>query len=166
MIPDEESTGKCSRIINRLAEKYQSVSFQPHITLSALPDWPKERIFETIGRIADTTSTPLLNTKKVQCKKAPYQKITLEIERSKELNVIFNKIDEHLGGDYSKREYPHISFFYSRLPCKELKHDVKELEKTIPGKVTGKRIALVHCKGTPEEWRMLYERKLNEIFDL
>lgn len=119
-------------------------------------------IIETTAKIAEETPPLLLDTKQVYCKKPPYQKITLEVERSAELHAIHTKIDNLFGGEYSKKEYPHISFFYSLKPCDELQREVSKIGRIVPQKVLGQKIALVHCKGTPEVWRMLYEWKLNE----
>lgn len=159
---DAESEKECGRLVNYLAGKYQESSFLPHITLGGVPDWPDKNIKSALERIVGATAPFELHTKSVQCKSSPYQKVTLAIESSSELHRLHQKTDTVLKGDYSKKEYPHISFLYSSLSCEKLQDEVYEIEKIKPQKVAIKEIALFHCKGTPDKWRMLYTCRLPE----
>lgn len=145
-----------SQIIRQLAEKYHSISFQPHITLAGVPDWPEYEMIQAIQKIAVGTSPFELVAKKVHCKSSPYQKITLEVEKSGDLNALHKKTDTLFSGDFSKKEYPHISLLYSSLRCKDLQQQMADIEIDLPHKICLNRIALVHCKGTAEDWRTLY----------
>lgn len=159
---DDYSDAHCREMINELAEKYQSVAFQPHITLAGMPEWVEERIKNEVDRISDSISSFELPLKTVRCKNSPYQKLTIEVAESDKLNQIHQMIDAVFEGEYSKREYPHISFLYSTISCKNLQQERRKMDNYKPRKVVGNRIALVHCKGTPEKWRVLYRCKLNE----
>lgn len=112
-------------------------------------------------RIADEVCPFELTTQTIKCKSAPYQKITLGIEKSLTLHHVHQRVNNVFEGDHSKKNYPHISFLYSTLPCKKFREDVKEISKIRPKHIFADRIALVHCKGTPEEWRTLYMCALN-----
>lgn len=161
MIFDEKSAKVFSRIINRLAEKYRSETFQPHLTLAGVPDWPEQRMIQAVEQIRCSTYPFELLTSKVRCKSFPYQKITLEVEKTEALESFHQEIDKIFEGDYSKKAYPHISLLYSPLSCKNLQNEWKEIEQGCPNDVLGNKIALVHCKGTPKDWRTLYIGKLN-----
>lgn len=126
-----------------------------------MPDWPAEKVIEAMERVADESAPFELTTQTIHCKSSPYQKITLGIEKSPVLLHIHQRVNHAFEGKYSKKNYPHISFLYSTLPCKKLRKDLKEIAKISPEYVFADRIALVHCKGTPEEWRTLYMCALN-----
>lgn len=151
-----------SRIIKNLAETYHSESFQPHLTLAGVPDWTEEQMVHGIKRLAATVSPLELSLEKIHCKRSPYQKITIEVERSGALNTLHQKIDKLFGGNYSKTKYPHISLLYSRLECNDLQQVASEIKYRLPPKSILDRIALIRCKGTPEEWRTLYIGKMEE----
>lgn len=110
-----------------------------------------------IDEIIEEVTPFELITQKVLCKPTPYQKITFGIRESPVLNYLHQKTDALFEGDYSKKDYPHISFLYSKIPCKNIDpEELDEIKRGTPKQVAFNRIALVHCKGTPEEWRMLY----------
>ncbi len=155
LIPDSESGSRCSSIIKGLADRYQSVSFPPHITLAGVPDWPEDRLEKEMATIAKSTEQFRLPTKIVRCGTSPYQKITLEIEKTPGLNALHQQVDEAFKGRFSKREYPHLSFLYSRLPCDELEQELNEIERLKPSRIWAEQVALVDCNGTPEDWRMV-----------
>lgn len=145
-----------SGIIKNLAETYHSESFQPHLTLAGVPDWAEEQMVQGIKRLAAAVSPLELSLEKIHCKRSPYQKITVEVEKSEALNALHQKIDKIFGGNYSKTKYPHISLLYSRLKCKDLQQVASEIRHRLPPKSVLDRIALIRCKGTPEDWRTLY----------
>nr|WP_255695588.1 2'-5' RNA ligase family protein [Rhodohalobacter sp. 614A] len=160
MIPEEQAEMELGKSIQDLAEKYQSEPFQPHLTLAGIPHWTEEQMVKEIQKISGSTLPIELFLEKVQCKRFPYQKITIEVERTEELHALHQETDRLFGGDYSKTEYPHISLLYSTLECGGLQKTVSQLNEQIPPKVLLDRIALIRCKGTPEAWRTLYMRKL------
>lgn len=149
-----------SRIINSLAEKFISEPFQPHLTLAGVPDWDEERMVEEVKNIAGSTSQLELPLEKVRCKHSPYQKITVEVERAEALSSLHQRTNNHFEGSYSKTDYPHISLLYSHLECEGLQQIISEINEYIPQKVLLNRIALVRCKGTPDDWRTLYIGKM------
>lgn len=144
-----------------MAEKHHTQPFQPHITLAGVPDWPEDEMIETVKEISKSTPPFQLAVKEVHCKSSPYQKITLEIEKSVDLNSLHQKTDTLFGGDFSKKEYPHISLLYSTMTCKHLQQDLAIIKKDLPQRIYLNRIALIRCKGTPEDWRTLYRSRLD-----
>lgn len=107
-------------------------------------------------KLASETSPFEVFAKDVQCKENSYQKITLEIEKTADLTSLHQKLDNVLSGEYAKKEYPHISFLYSTLPCKKVTDAVLQAERKQPRRIIVEKMALVHCKGTPKDWRTLY----------
>jgi hypothetical protein len=160
LILDDKSIIQCQSIIKRLAQTYQSVVFTPHITLSGTPDWAEEEIKTTIDEIV-LDITPLeLQTGSVRCSSNPYQKLTQGIRTTDQLGSLHQKVDTIFDGDYAKKTYPHISYLYSRLDCSNVSKSIESIEKEAPQNVLANQLALVRCKGTPEQWRMLNRWKL------
>lgn len=162
MILDDQSTAQCQLIIQKLAEIYQSVSFTPHITLAGTPGWSPKKIKEAIDDIAAETSPLPFKTTSVRCSSKPYQKLTLGIEVSRELENLHKKTDQQFKGDFAKTDYPHISFLYSRIECWKTDQEIEKVEMDAPDRVTARQLALVQCKGTPESWKTLFEWDLKK----
>jgi 2'-5' RNA ligase len=161
LLLDDKSTAQCQSVIQRLARFYQSVLFTPHITLAGTPDWSVENINKVISGFISGISSFKLNTTSVRCSSNPYQKLTHSIQSTPELQEFHKKIDETFNGDFAKKEYPHISYLYSRLDCSKISHEIGKIEEVAPRQVFINRLVLVQCKGTPEDWRMLTTWKLD-----
>lgn len=161
MIFDEESTARCQSIIQRLARTYQSVSFTPHITLAGTPEWTEKKIKTAIDDIAKESSPLELKTSSVRCSSNPYQKLTHGIRGSEQLSTLHQKTNTVFDGEFARKVYPHISYLYSRLDCSVVSNEIELIKKDAPEKIAANQLVLVQCKGTPEDWRMLFKWDLN-----
>lgn len=161
-MPSNEFRSGFSNVIEKLADQFHSVGFEPHITLASVPDWPKQKMTEKAGQIARMARPFSLKTSKVHCKSNPYQKLTLEIKKSDELERFHKLIDTVLEGDYSKKAYPHLSLLYSKLNCDKIHNHLTDIDLTYPAVISCNRLALLRCKGTPQNWEMLYSWELSE----
>jgi hypothetical protein len=150
----------CQSIIHRLARTYQSVEFRPHITLSGTPGWTKKNIRSAIDEILLGVASLELKTGSIRCSSNPYQKLTQSIQTTNQLGALHQKMDTIFDGDYAKKTYPHISYLYSMLNCSKVSQSIKSIEKEAPKRVLANELALVRCKGTPEQWRMLFAWEL------
>ena len=74
-----------------------------------------------------------------------------------------NRIDDYLGGSYSKRKDPHISLLYSRLSCDEIILKERYARPRIPEDVEIYEIAVVALQGQPDAWKILQR---NNFYDL
>lgn len=151
---------QCQSIIKRLAKIYQSVEFTPHITLSGTPDWTDEKIKTTIDEIVSDITPLELQTGSIRCSSNPYQKLTHGIQTTDQLTSLHQKMNTIFDGDYANKAYPHISYLYSRLDCSNVLESIKSTEKEAPENILAVQLALVRCKGTPDQWRMLNTWKL------
>jgi len=156
LIFDQESHKRISTIIDRLAEEFQSVSFLPHITLSSTPDWELDKINSEIENVVNKFSVLNLHGTTIRCSSHPYQKLTFGIKISEELLSFHKTMDACFGGDYSKKSYPHISFLYSRINCEIVEKEIAKMKLNPPKKVIAEKMALVQCRGTPENWKILF----------
>lgn len=109
--------------------------------------------------VPDITSLEL-QTDSVRCSSNAYQKLTHSIQTTDRLASLHQKMNTIFDGDYAKKTYPHISYLYSRLDCSNVSKSIESIEKEAPQNVLANQLALVRCKGTPEQWRMLNRWKL------
>jgi 2'-5' RNA ligase len=149
-----------SDIIKKLAHRYQSYPFIPHITISRVPDWEKDQIKSAVDDVAAEVPAFDLPVKAVHCGDHPYQKITVEVKKTAELTNISDKLDDVFGGAFSKREYPHLSLHYSTRPCDHFSEELEKLESEIRSPINIDKLALIKLTETPDRWQVIYSRKL------
>ena len=149
-----------SGIIKKLAHRYQSYPFIPHITISRVPDWEKDQLKKAVDDVAAAVPAFDLPVKAVHCGDHPYQKITIEVQKTEDLKIISDELDDVFGGAFSKREYPHLSLHYSTRPCDDFTEELEKLESELVSPIEIDKLALVELTGTPDRWQVIYSRKL------
>ncbi|NBB77367.1 MAG: hypothetical protein GVY02_08310 [Bacteroidetes bacterium] len=141
------------REINRFAVEFGSVVFQPHITLASVDGkHDEDKLMQAAKNLNETLTPFYLNTGEVRCSSNPYQKLTIEIPHCDSLDLAHNLADQLLGGEVSKRAYPHISLIYSQDSCTSIERFLEKEPQTVPEEVQCRGVSLVKCKGVPQQW--------------
>lgn len=160
LLPADKPGRHYSGIIKKLAHRYQSYSFIPHITISRVPDWETGQIKSAVDNIVSAVPVFNLPVNSVQCGDHPFQKITVEVHKTEDLKIISDELDRTFGGPFSKRDYPHLSLLYSTMPCGYFSEELEKLESKIQSPIKIEKLALVELTGTPDTWQVIYSRKL------
>ena len=157
---DPESEKDLGRTINELSKRFRAEPFQPHSTLASASELDKNELITAVRKLSDQIRVFNLMIGKIRCGEDPFQKVTVDLEYTEELLEVHRTADELLGGEYSKREYPHISLLYETMSCGELHGRLKLAEMDVPAQVKGTGLSLVHCKGSPNSWETVFSVNL------
>ena len=150
---DASSEQRLQREINRFAVEFGSVLFQPHITLASVDGtFDEDKLIQAANELNERFTPFTLDTGEIRCSSSPYQKLTIEIPHCDSLDLAYNLADQLLGGEVSKREYPHISLIYSQDPCSSVEHFLEIEPQPLPEEVQCRGVSLVQCKGVPQQW--------------
>jgi hypothetical protein len=150
---DASSEQRLQQEINRFAVEFGSVLFQPHITLASVDGtFDDDKLIDTANELNETLTPFTLHTGEIRCSSSPYQKLTIEIPHCDSLDLAHNLADQLLGGEVSKREYPHISLIYSLDPCSSVERFLEKESQPLPEEVKCMGVSLVQCKGVPQQW--------------
>lgn len=161
------SSGKIVRQqIAKLSNTYHSLSFEPHVTIGAAPDWDEVKLKKVPARISSAANPFKIKTKRVDCGEEPYQKITIKTDDPGELYQFADAIDMQFSGSFGKRSNFHLSLLYSTLSCDELHEEVNSLQKMIPAEIELNSIALVKLNGLPDSWEIVEVAEFQKLSDL
>lgn len=158
LLPDHKSAEFYRSEIERLSDQYQSFPFLPHITLSRVPDWNLPRLKTAVAQITEVAQQFFVQLTRVNCGDVPYQKITAEVQKTEQLRNLYDVTDNVLGGNFSKREYPHLSLHYSTGSCREFSAEIENLQGKLRSPIKIAQIALISLEGTPNQWKVVYSK--------
>lgn len=161
LIPDSSHDSFFNNAIQRFSAATSAPVFIPHITAGRIPDDKCARVSSILAEIAEQTTPFYLHTKDLECRNHPYQKLVITLSPNKKFQSLCTKIDNVLGGNFSKPEDPHISILYSRLDCNQIHDSGKVTAGKIPRAAKIYEIAAVELLGRPVTWKVLGRRKFH-----
>jgi hypothetical protein len=161
LIPDGSRESFFSDAIQKFSVAYNAPVFIPHITAGRIPDDKCSRVSPILAEIAEQTTPFSLQTIDLECRKHPYQKLVITLSPHKIFHSLCTKIDNVLGGHFSKPDDPHISLLYSHLDCNQIHDSGEKTAGKIPRVVKINEIAAVELRGRPETWKVLGRKKFH-----
>jgi 2'-5' RNA ligase len=161
LIPDGSRESFFSNAIQRFSAATNAPVFIPHITAGRIPDHKCSRVSPILAEIAEQSTPFRLHTKDLECRNHPYQKLVITLSPHKKFQSLCTKIDNVLGGNFSKSEDPHISLLYSHQDCNQIHDSGEKTGGKIPRVVKINEIAAVELRGRPETWKVLGRKKFH-----
>ncbi|GEM_PF-2378493 len=163
LLPGRDGDELFTDIIQKLAVLFDGPIFMPHITIGRIPDWEPGKIIHAVDVISENICRFSMPVKTVHCKNHPYQKISVETEPVPGFEAMLEQINHQFGGEYGKREYPHLSLLYSTLPCSRLQDKVVRIRSKIPAQIHLHELAYISVSGTPDQWHVIHSRSLKKV---
>lgn len=161
-MPDHQSGRYYKSVIDHLASANDSVSFEPHVTISRLPEGSHiTSLIDAVQMIGKKLNRFQVHLSEAVYGELPYQKITLPLLYTPELFHAFDVIDSVLDGEFSKRSFPHLSLFYGYQQAEELQDILSSLNKKPFPDTELSALALYKLNGSPDSWKMVYKTDLS-----
>lgn len=152
-----EDTQRYQKIIDELAEKYNSPRFRPHITL--VGDIKDKDIFEKAKRLASEMKPFKIKITKPSYMHDYYRCVLALAEKNKIMD--YAKLAREIFSDYNKREYiPHLSLLYGNMDEETKKRIVSELPN-FNDRFTAMQICIVTSGVPPGQWEVVKIMDMN-----
>jgi len=161
LLPDDSTSEIYRTEINRLASNYNSIPFEPHITISSLPDREPEELNKILQKICKKINSFIIDFNNAVYGEHPYQKITLPARPTAEFTSICHVIDSVLDGDFSKKTFPHLSLLYGYQPRELLLDELEAHKNKSFPPATIKYLALYKLEGLPNHWQLVRKIELS-----
>jgi len=147
---------KYETIINKLAQKYHSPKFKPHITL--IGDITDRDVFKKTQELIKKLKPLKIKINKVTFMNDYYRCVLALIEQTHEI-MGAAKLARQIFTEYNKREYiPHLSLLYGVF-SKEIKEKIVKNIK-IKDEFMADKLFVATAGDIPEEWEVVKEYSL------
>lgn len=161
LLPDESSEMELLQPIERISRSVNSHPFHPHITIGRVPDLNEMQLAKTLPQITNDLKPFSITIKSVECRENPYQKLILTLGHHPQIATITDAIDQVFEGEFGKRNDHHISMLYAEIPCANVSAEKDSLRKYLSESFVINKVALVHLRGAPNEWKIVKACELN-----
>ncbi len=165
LVPEKRDSDLLSGLIDTLSRQYNSIPFQPHLTVVSGRYSDLNGIKEQTIKVAEEFSTIRVTIKNISFSEHFFKTLYIEFEKSELLNNLFQIAKAIIKESYTKAFYPHASLLYKDMNInrkKELAHRVN-LEMN---NINFDKLEIVSPQNKEKEWhdistwKMLFEKKL------
>lgn len=160
LIPSDTFSSIYQKEILRLAGRFNTASFTPHLTLGGLPDQLLESTVSNVREVVNETRGDIsLNHKSVDCSSSPYQNLVHSLQPDSKLRLLQSDLKAAITNYEPKTEY-HISLMYGQVPCEELTEETEFFILKLPQSIRISRICIIQLAERPELWKTVWETNI------
>ncbi|GMQ90213.1 MAG: hypothetical protein BMS9Abin10_0567 [Gammaproteobacteria bacterium] len=160
LLPAETVAPRCAKLIGRLAERYGTPRFEPHVTLLGWVTGPKQELIARTEHLARGLRALKLLGQSIAGEPYYFRCLYIKLEKSRELLGAHEQASEIFMGGYASDYLPHLSLLYGQLPRAEKARLFAELETELPADLDVDRLRLVRITLSVQDWRPVVSHAL------
>lgn len=153
---NDKSSEWLNTTIKWLGKEHETPLFTPHITVGSCKGEINASDFHLFDEKFSDVNPFSIQTEKLLCNDAPYQKITVSLAPSYTIREIANSLTLLFNTETVKQDF-HLSLLYGKIPCKNLEEDLKKLTTQLPNFFRVNRLWVVSINGEPKDWKLQHE---------
>lgn len=142
-------------IISQLAHKYDSVPFQPHITLLSGLSGNLKRLKNSCAKIVSSTKKFDITCNNISYTNEFFRNFFILVNLRDELDKLYETTLQEFAYTPEDDYMPHVSLYYGKLNIDTKKKLVAELEHKYPHVFKLERLDLFETSGNIAEWNLL-----------
>jgi 2'-5' RNA ligase len=155
LMPEGEEHDRLSALIDRLAARFGTVSFAPHVTLLAGLPGPEREVLERAGVLAAEIGPLSLELSGVGGTEAHFRCLFLRAHPQRVLREAHGRAALRFGREPEPSFDPHLSLLYGRLEARAKAPLVQELAEETAARFDARRLHVWRTRGAVGEWRPL-----------
>ena len=153
LIPSGELFDKLQNTINRLAEKYGGVKFEPHVTLLArIPKADEAELIEKTEELAKAINPFEIKPKEISTEDAYFRALYCKVEPNNELKEYHQKALKIFGIQDVNPYIPHLSLYYGNVKQSIKDEMIASLSLPTNMKFLVDKIYLYRTEGEATDW--------------
>ena len=153
--PVQTQIDELTKIISRLAHRYHTAPFPPHITLLPSITAPTDTIKKTCGQIIERHQAFDIRLKKIACTQEYYRNLYILAETETTLIKLYEDAKTLLKHENNECFMPHVSLLYGKLEIEKQKILKAELKSSISKVFSCQRLDIYNTTGKESEWQLI-----------
>lgn len=142
--------------INKLSEKYQTPSFEPHVTLLSGIRYGETELIQLTETLAGALKPFDLLLTKAGYRDKFYQSLFVHIKKSKELMNAYETALQLFGYEADEEFIPHLSLLYGDLSREEKERILSVMGREFHIRFQVHSLLLVNTEGKPADWKKIH----------
>ncbi|MDB5264524.1 MAG: cyclic phosphodiesterase-like protein [Parcubacteria group bacterium] len=157
LMPSGELKETLSGVIKTLAERYQGVLFEPHVTLMKIPEGNEEQVISLAQSFAQNSTPITLSLEDMGMEETFFRALYLKVNPNEALEALHARAANVFGLNDAGAFTPHLSLFYGNVP-EDLKREmVSSLTLPLPLTFIAESLHVYKTGGTTEQWEQIAE---------
>ena len=155
LMPEGEEHDRLSALIDRLAARFGTASFAPHVTLLPGLPGPEPEVLETARVLAAETTPIPVDFSVVDGLDDHFRCLFLRAHLRRALRDAHEHAARRFGREPEPSFDPHLSLLYGRLEARAKAPLVQELAEETAARFDARRLHVWRTRGAVGEWRPL-----------
>lgn len=162
-LPSGELFGNLQKVINELADKYQGVKFEPHLTLLArIPKTDEAELVAKTKRLAGIMEPFEIELKEVVAQNAYFRALYCKAEPIARIDEYRQKALELFGIQDVNIYIPHLSLYYGNVPQSIKDEMIASLRLPDSMEFLASKVYLYQTEGEAWDWMRIGEYPLGK----
>ncbi|MDX1585312.1 MAG: 2'-5' RNA ligase family protein [Balneolaceae bacterium] len=142
--------------INKLSDKYDTPSFEPHVTLLSGLRHGETELIQLTDTLAGALSPFDLLLTKAGYRDKFYQSLFVHIKKSAKLMNAYNTALQLFGYEEEEEYIPHLSLMYGDISREEKERILSVMGREFHIRFEVHSLLLVKTEGKPDEWEKIH----------
>ncbi len=153
--PTQEQTDDLTKIISKLAHRYRTIPFPPHITLLSGIPTDLETINKTWKKISEQHQGFDIALEEVAYTDLYFKNLFIHARTEKQLKKLYEDVSNRFKRSIHEEYSPHVSLLYGKLALKTQQGLKKELDGNYPKKFSCQRLDIYNITNKESEWHLI-----------
>ncbi len=160
LLPTEAVAPRYTELIHRLAERYGTPRFGPHVTLLGWVTGPEQELIARTEHLARGLRALKLRGQTIAGEPYYFRCLYIKLQRHSALLGAHERASQSFMSGYASDYLPHLSLLYGQLPRAEKARLIAELENELPADLDVDRLQLVRITLSVQDWRPVVSHAL------
>ncbi len=147
---------KLQQRINELSKKYDTPSFEPHLTLLGSMNHGVTELIQLTNTLAGVLDPFEILLTRLGYRDTFYQSFFIHAKKSEELMKARNTAERLFDISPEQDYMPHISLMYGDFKSEEKERIISRMSREVYISFRVNSLMLVNTKGKPKEWKKVH----------
>ena len=165
LLPPASVQATFAGFIERLAQRFGTAGFIPHITLAGSLDLPADETVRRTAELAARLDPVAIRLTGIGATDEYFRCLFMRAEHSAALLATHETACAQLARPPEKEFMPHLSLIYGKLSQDQKNHIIDEIGNRLDIAFIADRIGLCRASGSPAQWQLSHTYSLTGRLD-
>jgi 2'-5' RNA ligase len=153
LMPGGDDARQFADIVVRLAERFGTPTFEPHVTLLGGLHGAERDIVGRISEIVRTMRPLMIRTSTLHHQEDYFRQLFVQVEKTRPLMETRARVKVVAGGRRERPYSPHVSLMYGNVPFQDRETLLMEMGGELVSAFEVGTLHVVDTSGSPQRWR-------------
>jgi 2'-5' RNA ligase len=154
--PFGEAAYELKQHINRLSQKYNTPTFEPHITLVSGLRRPQHELVQLTDVLGGAIAPFTVELTRLEYGDHYYQTLYYRVKKTTTFISVHKTAGKFFGYQSNEEYFPHLSLMYGNIKTSEKENLINMLNRVVHLKFPVHSVLLIKTEGSTEDWEKIH----------